>query len=278
MIPHRCTELNLFGQRISDVDAATLAVAFSSSPALRTLDLTKNDIGPAGVEALARGLLGSRIQRLILSSNPLGDDGAVAFFNVFDQTSAKRSVMRGFAEPSGLEELVLHNCEIGASGANAIARALEPGGRLGSLKRLLMANNGFGNDGAVALGASLARGGSPKLATLSLSANGIGDVGAAELARALERRGGGAFGAVLEELGLSDNAIGDVGAEALAVGLSARPQALGRLYLSRNRVGVAGVTALLGALKTTALTVLGLHGNPGASEQTLRLIDKLTFY
>lgn len=62
-------------------DRALTALAAADWPALTTLDLHVNDIGPAGVTALAQSPLAARLQRLDLERNPIGDAGALALID-----------------------------------------------------------------------------------------------------------------------------------------------------------------------------------------------------
>jgi hypothetical protein len=69
-------ELALGSCQLSGQGVAALG---SSPPAdLRWLDLSKNQIGLAGVEALARSPLAATLEELILDGTDLGDEGATA--------------------------------------------------------------------------------------------------------------------------------------------------------------------------------------------------------
>lgn len=71
-------ELSLGSNHIGDDGAKYLASALAANDTLEMLDLEKNSIGPVGVTALANVLEheNSSLQWLVLSENPIGDEGA----------------------------------------------------------------------------------------------------------------------------------------------------------------------------------------------------------
>ena len=127
---------------------ATVAEAAS----LQRLDLSDNDLGRTGVEALVQAPFLKNLQYVGLNSNRIGDDPTLG--SAFD------------ALPN-IEELQLQNNGLGLASATAIARS--PGA--GRLVRLDLAHNALGDAGA----AALAQGpGWHALRELNLERNGIG--------------------------------------------------------------------------------------------------------
>ena len=118
------------------------------------------------------------------------------------------------------------------------------------VESLYLYDNKLGDEGAAAIAAAAAGGGTPRLKTLLLADNQIGDAGMQALASAFAA---GAF-RELEQLNLGGNAgtdrneIGDAGLAALAEALEkgALP-ALKELYLDYNEIGDEGVKALMAA-------------------------------
>lgn len=73
-------ELSLGNNHIGDEGARHLATALRDNCTLQMLNVENNNIGPAGVTALAKALEHNNdsLQWLVLSENPIGDEGANA--------------------------------------------------------------------------------------------------------------------------------------------------------------------------------------------------------
>jgi hypothetical protein len=144
---------------------------------------------------------------------------------------------------------------------------------------LMVAENAIGDEGAMALGAALAKGAMELLSQLWLHSNRIGDAGLRALTSAMapttapnDGRPGAASGALaaLTILGLADNRIGDAGVVALAdacslgaltelQSLSLGSKAGGNLFGDSGLAALVKVVTEEGALRNVA--VLGLVGN-----------------
>jgi serine/threonine protein kinase/hemoglobin-like flavoprotein/Ran GTPase-activating protein (RanGAP) involved in mRNA processing and transport len=238
---------------------ASGAMVLASSPfarRLRSLELADNQLGDAGLVALLgashlsglaylgvaqNGLSASgvkllagappRLQRIDLSRNPLGQDGAGALAEALPR-------MR-------VSSLAVRRCELGGDGLCWIVRAGE-----GRLSELEAAENALGADG-VELLAML-----PELASvrvLELSANALGARGAARL-------GISPFLSGLKRLVLDSNELEDGGVAALARSADAMPL-LDQLSLGDNRVRAPGVAALSESALTARLALLDLSYN-----------------
>ena len=142
---------------------------------LRELHLRFNQIGDAGLAALAQALGGlPRLETLSLNNNRVGDAGLAALARACAHDGALRS----------LEALFLNENQIGDAGLAAFAAGARGGG-LARLTLLLLDANAFGAAGVRALAAAGAHGALPKLTTLYLSGNAIGEPGTQSLAAAL---------------------------------------------------------------------------------------------
>ncbi len=217
--------------------ASAVSLLGDAPPQLDALDLSRNPLGAAGAAALADPLGRLRLRRLALaacgldgtasaellagvvldrldlSDNPIGVDGA-------------RSLSMAPAV-SRLLELAMDRCGLGARGLGALVEAL------GGLRSLSVASNRLGDDGVGLLVANGAR--MPRLETLVLDDNDISSDGAASLATsALARH--------LVSLSLDHNPLGDRGAETLASGASWH--ALTELGMRHTEIGGAGAATL----------------------------------
>lgn len=145
----------------------------------------------------------------------------------------------GADSPPPLRLLELPDCAIGDAGARALSAAL-PAVRH-TLEVLGLGSNQLGDEGVCDVATALR--GSTVLVSLALDNNRIGDRGAVEIVRALLSSGPPS---ALRSLELWNNSVADGGADALARALRERGRPLERLGLRGNRVGSAGVLALVG--------------------------------
>jgi uncharacterized protein (TIGR02996 family) len=144
----------------------------------------------------------------------------------------------------------LHELNLGANGRMGLAgvNAILGSRQLGSLRRLDLNNNHFGDD---ALAAFIGNDNFPQLRHLDLSNNGIGPEGVNHLA-------GAGWLSRLERLDLSGNPLGDEGVRHLAEsGILAGHRSL---RLARVGLGVEGVRSLVSCPHLSELTELHLEG------------------
>jgi Ran GTPase-activating protein (RanGAP) involved in mRNA processing and transport len=80
--------LNIKGNIIGDEGMILIAESLSSSPCLKELDISLNEIGPAGFQALCDVLPQSKIEVLTCSKNFLGDEVLGYFANILTDTGA----------------------------------------------------------------------------------------------------------------------------------------------------------------------------------------------
>ena len=161
------TTTSLFG--ITRV-TAEVSVPTVLNTTLRRIDLSGNDIGRAGAEALAEALVECRmLQELVLASNGLGAAGAVAIATALRKNST-------------LVELDLTLNDIGRDGARAMAWAMTNSPC--ALGRLTIDANDIGPAGAAAMADMLKQ--NERLHSCWLRHNDIGNDGAASLADAIE--------------------------------------------------------------------------------------------
>ena len=107
-------------------DVVELANALALlSDTLESLDLSKNHIDGKGLKILLQSLAHhKRLKRLVLSDNPLGDDGAVHLTNFLSQ------------QPNdGLESLLLVECDLWSAGCHTLAHGLQD---FSSLRQLVL--------------------------------------------------------------------------------------------------------------------------------------------
>lgn len=148
LLPSRCVRLSLRDSDPSSLGddgvkalAAALAreahaaadrkapVTLEGGPAtkrrLRELDISDCNISEAGAASLAAVLPDSRIERLILASNPLIGDGGARLLARALASSPSVSIGGGMRRwGQGLVELDLHDCGIGPNGVEDLVRAL----------------------------------------------------------------------------------------------------------------------------------------------------------
>ncbi len=211
--PHlgNVSHLDLWICQIGPEGARALAGSRTLAPP-DWLNLGGNSIGEEGARALAGSPFLSRTRRLLLWGNGIGSAGVV-------------EMMKGPLGP--LEELYLNENRLGAPAARAIASW--PG--LPGLRTLSLWGNTLRARGGVALlSADLS-----SLRMLLLANNGVGDDTALALADNTRLRG-------LEQLDLSSNGITDAGVRALLD--SPHLVKLKNLNLSGNDIS-AGLTAEL---------------------------------
>jgi len=122
----RLTKLGLEGAALKDTGA--IALARLALPALSTLDLDGNAIGPAGMAALGAGPLLSTVRDLSLRKNKCGTEGGLAL------AKAKRL--------GGLRRLVLFYNWMGVKGVRAILEGAP------ALEELQAGENNYGDEPA----------------------------------------------------------------------------------------------------------------------------------
>lgn len=245
-----------------DLSACALTDAFSAralsllraeaAPTLRSLVLSRSEIGRVGAAALCGLLIAARgpIQRLELDGCSLGDHGV-------------RMIVRALLCAGGGDE----DDEGGdaaaptASGAASIASSSCAPAAPPSIETLSLKDNGIKYNGAAALAHALAAPDGCGIKTLRLASNALHADAAQALGCVLEAN------TVLTTLDLADNSIRSEGLAHLAWSLR-RNTTLAALSLVRNRLGGAAsaVTATTGLLVDAVegrcgLRVLNLAGN-----------------
>ncbi|KAM9772421.1 NACHT, LRR and PYD domains-containing protein 3-like [Syngnathus typhle] len=217
---------------LSKKSCEALASVLSSPCSLRELELSNNDLGDDGLEALAAGLAKPQcaLQVLWLKHCNLSKKSCEALASVLsspggslreldlgcnDLYDGLEALAAGLAKPQcALRVLKLWGCELSKKSCEALASVLSSPC---SLRELDLGCNDFGNDGLEALAAGLAN---PQctLQVLKLKRCDLSKKSCEALASVLSSPGGS-----LRKLTLSDNDLGDDKLEALAAGL-AKPQ------------------------------------------------------
>jgi len=170
-LPRRLTRLGLAGNDTYEAWPA-LGAAFAACTALKSLDLSLNELGPALPPGLITAL-GNHpsMTRLNLSCTGLGPE-----------SSAGVAALLSGRVP--LQSLDLGDNNLGPEGAMAVFEALRRRDR--PLDSLLLSECGIGSEGAAALGRAIAAG--AVVRHLDLSMNAIGDEAGPDLLAAAVAR------------------------------------------------------------------------------------------
>lgn len=296
------TSLNLGGVGFQVPALHKLCSGLVANSTLKSLNISDNDLGPAGAQLLASVINRCQLEKLDISDNRIKNQGM-------------RLIGNALATNSRLIMLVLDSNRIQAEGLQPLCKALSS--KSTALEYLSLWDNPIGNSGAKMLGQCLAK--NTSMVTLNLNFSDIGDVGdlakglrinttltkltlrhcpirnpgAMALAVVLKTNhtlqhldlefcditapGSAALGEALvgnetlRTLDLKGNAIGDIGAECLARGLT-RNKSLVHLDLradrrSKETIGIIGAVCLAKTLKINrTLKVLKLEGNSVGQE------------
>ena len=287
--------LNIAENGITSSGVSKLSSALESNTCLEELNLSCNEICSQGVAQLSTVLRKekSKISRLNVSWNKLGDDGVPSLVSVRQSSlnlawnsigiEGLRSLISIFHTLQNLEQLDLSGNIIEAVGVEALLPCLmvpsckikclelnhcklEDEGLIHCVKVLTfpqnqmtclgLAGNSITNEGVGKIAKALS---SPecKVKSLNLSCNDIGDEGVEILSLSLSSPN-----CSLQELDLSHNQIQSKGCKSLAAAIRKR-NCLERLDLDGNHVGDEGATQLLSALRihNCKLHSLMLDGN-----------------
>lgn len=232
------------------------------------LDLCKQVVGPEGIRPLLGAMrFTSRVKRLLLGNNIVGDGGAEAIAEFLRARrdsplecwyiagnhigpAGIRHVCEALAHDDRVTSLWLKRNPLKPEGATHVAGLLRANRRLEVLD---LVNCGLLDEGfETLLDALTGPSRNTTLRHLYVGTNGITARSAAALARYL------ATACTLESLSISCNRLGDEGVEAIAPAL-ARTRTLRRLSLASNRIGPRGARALAEALAdNTSIELLDL--------------------
>lgn len=213
--------------RLGALSGARLALALGDRGAaahVSGLFLERNELGPAGVEALCRSLLspGSAVRTLVLRHNAAGPEAGPAIGDVVSRLPT-------------LRKLDVSRNNLGVAGSAPLWDALASGGA-SALEELYAAWNSLGPEGGVAAACALAAGACGALRVLDLEGNRIGEA-AAPLVRAAAEHGP-------DMLLLGTNSIKAAHVERIVSGLRDNRR-LVHLGMDSNRIGEARELARL---------------------------------
>ncbi|KAK3239740.1 hypothetical protein CYMTET_50350, partial [Cymbomonas tetramitiformis] len=246
--------------------AEAFGEAVMRSAALRTLDLSLNDLQPAHLVGLvAGGLLRGAVSTLVLHNNALGGEGVLD-----DAVAGFEALAAGLPENTCLRALDLSTTHMGPRGAVAFASAPRLGRALAAVD---LVGNRLGPEGADALLAARKRtpslrtlcGLPPGAATVRPEGRPLGPWGAVLLASDLKT---GAIGDSMRTLHIADQEIGtDAGSHDVADGFRAISgvlrgcTGLTELSLRLNNIRPRGAAALAeGLALSRSLTSVDLLG------------------
>lgn len=144
--PSTLRQIYLSKNMIGDAAAISIAKGIKLLDRMDTLHLSDNQIGDAGVSALADASKSLGLTTIVLTNNPFGDEGAIAFgaaladpekferlewlflngSNIADKGAAAigKALLTGVKE---LNRLALQECKIGDEGAKAFADCINKG-------------------------------------------------------------------------------------------------------------------------------------------------------
>eukprot|EP01113_Clastostelium_recurvatum_P008788 TRINITY_DN1417_c0_g1_i3.p1 TRINITY_DN1417_c0_g1~~TRINITY_DN1417_c0_g1_i3.p1 ORF type:complete len:452 (-),score=66.65 TRINITY_DN1417_c0_g1_i3:99-1454(-) len=251
--------LDLSRNKLDDRSVPHMATLISSTHIIN-IDLSNNTFTHPFIIDMASMLRPPtsqiHLQRLILSHNSIGDDGAVALASwlpscpslrelVLDQCNIGPAGARALASPStSLRHFSMSsNSEVGDSFAESLKGFLQSNRSL-SIKNLVLSDTNLSDQGAVELAEAMLsadpQGEDP--ITIDLSRNAIGAPGAAALARLLRISEGS--GRAMKQLNLAGNVLTSAGVLELADALGQSSCALSELNVSGNQVGEEGVRAM----------------------------------
>lgn len=233
-------ELVLPRNQLGDAGVEALASVLDST---RRVDLRGNKVGPKGAEALSAALRRNTVVTdLDLSTNRLRDKGATAVAAMLKVNHTLTTVSLAWND-------------FAAQGAAALSDALRDNDRITALD---VSWNGFGDTGTEALSTAFA--GNETIAELLLGSTSMGPTGAAALAAMLRSNGS------ITRLDVSSNAIRDKGVETIA-GMLDVNVSLQVVDLTACAFGEQGAEALSAALRQNAsVTSLVVRKNPAIGE------------
>jgi Ran GTPase-activating protein (RanGAP) involved in mRNA processing and transport len=244
-------------------DIQSLFLGIASNTALKSLNLSENNLGPNVVQHL-RGLREAiehhpSLEKLVLNKCHIHQDGLQVLVGKLARITNLELSRNALATTSSGILLSRNALESTSSGA-LLCRLLQCNSN--HLKRLDLSQNQLGAEGCAELVAS----GCHSLEMLNLSGNGIDHVGAAAVGEAI-----GNACCLLTTMQLGQNPLGDEGITALAKGIE-RNSSLQILCLRHSDMGDAGALRLARALEHHRLVQLTLTRNRIGLEGALALM------
>eukprot|EP00543_Licmophora_paradoxa_P009146 CAMPEP_0202448356 /NCGR_PEP_ID=MMETSP1360-20130828/7168_1 /ASSEMBLY_ACC=CAM_ASM_000848 /TAXON_ID=515479 /ORGANISM="Licmophora paradoxa, Strain CCMP2313" /LENGTH=398 /DNA_ID=CAMNT_0049065881 /DNA_START=77 /DNA_END=1273 /DNA_ORIENTATION=- len=219
--------LDLGSKGMTEDGIVAVAKSFGSSPYLKELNLSRNlGIGNLGIERFCSNITATNsfqnLQRLILSSCGIGDDGIRSLCKTLAKLGNSKNNNNNNNKNRHIE-LSLNDNTFGPAGCDAIGRDLLPSGAVQSLSLI---GCRIGDPGMISLcDAALQNTGCADLKTLDLSQNGITANGARALAGCLwknetqkEEKKTSCMPA-LEELVMAGNPLGSEGVQSIVQSL-----------------------------------------------------------
>ncbi|KAL9956015.1 hypothetical protein ACROYT_G037432 [Oculina patagonica] len=275
--------LNVADNDITSTGVSKLAAALESNVCLEELNLSCNDICSQGVAQLSAILRKekSKISRLNLSWNNLGDDGVACLASVRQSSlnlawnnigiKGVRSLISIFQTLQNLEELDLSGNVIEAGGLEALLPCLMVPG---CIMKCLELNHCKLEDEGVNHCIKVLTFSQNQITCLGLAGNSITNDGVGKIAKALSSPE-----CKVRRLNLSCNVIGDEGVESLSLSMSNQNCALQELDLSQNEIRSQGCKHLAGAIrKHNCLEKLNLQGNQVSDEGAAQLLSALRIH
>lgn len=217
----------------------------ASPGVVKALWLKRNPVGPDGVRAVAETVRAGTVLRTIdLTQTGLTvPDVAVLVDAVI--AAAKRARTGDERPGQAIERLYLSGNQLGADGAQEVARLLTAG----AVAELYVSAARLGDSGARVLAAALRAAPAGALRRLSVASNGVGPAALAEVVAAAAGAGVELFDAARVKaaavLAAADNRLDESGAATIADALAATPHRLAYLDLRHTDSGSRAALRLL---------------------------------
>ncbi|XP_039187175.1 ribonuclease inhibitor-like isoform X2 [Crotalus tigris] len=272
MNQHKTIRLDDCGIGISHCE--DLSVLLTTNQELIELNLSNNELGDAGVDALCKGLLNPncKLQKLWLRNCNLTTACCEKLRSVVSKssltelhlgdnslgTSGGRTLCQGLVDSScQLESLQLQFCDLTKENIDALCSVLCV---KSSLQMLNLSNNKLGDEAVKHLCQALVKG-SSNLQSLQLESCEITRASCDDLSTFLSSTPS------LTELCIGDNNIGDAGLAVLCQGVQNPNSKLEKLWLWECNISAAGCEELAKIIGTKeTLKEMSLLGNPVTNE------------
>ncbi len=245
------TVLEIAGNPVGVAAAGKIGRAVGEVQMLRRLNISRCDLGSAGVAALLGPMNGCPLEALRMERNTAGDQGAKA--------------VSGCLQSRGrIVELCVSGNEITQEGALELAKILRISGMMRSLD---LSGNCIGPGGAVAVCEALR--GWFTMQDLNLGHCEIGDIGATAVSEAIARVG-------CRRVNLESNGIHSLGARTLASAVASTPLTLVELLkLDDNPIDDSGAVFIADTLirANRVIRELRIHGIDLGDEGAKAIVD-----
>ena len=265
--------LDLSSNDLGDSGCLSLAEGLQNHTSLLELKLGWNDITSEGIAALIQVIRHSHLQHMDISGCRLGSKYVATLMDAMCRDTLQRlelscnqfgldgakSLSVGLQNCSQLVELHISGNNIGSQGMSSLAEGLKS---CRQLLELNISNNNIGSQGMSSLAEGLKKCG--QLIKLQISHNNISTYGISSLTEGLQ------YCTNLQMLGLSYNNITSDGVTAM-VNVMERCRYLQQLDLGGNSIGVDGAAVLVGGWQHKSMLTLVFQESLGDPHESALL-------